>query len=420
MKLRSIRPPDDITPNPNDPANVPPSTVGPDQLVTPGDPHGIQIDPSGTMTPLDRIVASAWSGWPADWWAPAWNSGGSLDPALTDTAWMCIDLNASILSTMPPYLVGAAPSLDTAWMDNPNPDTYSGWEEFAKQVFWDFQLGEVFILATARYATGWPARFHVVPPWLVEVELVNGVRRYEIGAADVTGDILHVRYKSSVDRARGMGPLDAGQAKIIADRVLSQYAQNFVASGGVPTSILMHGEELTAKQATDLQAAWVAARQSKLGEPAVLSGGVTWQATQISPRDLALVELSQITQGRIAQMLGVPAPLVGIPVSDPQTYRNVKNFFDFHWRGGLRPKAQTVMKALSAWLLPRGTTVELNRDAYIEPEPLERAQVAQIYAGIKDATGPVLSVQEIRTIERMTVAGHAGDPPPPDTQPAGA
>jgi hypothetical protein len=113
-------------------------------------------------------------------------------------------------------------------------------------------------------------------------------------------------------------------------------------------------------------------------------------------------------------MLGVPAPLVGIPVADPQTYRNVKNFFDFHWRQGLRPKAQAVMSALSAWLLPRGTTVELNRDAYIEPEPLERAQVAQIYNGIRDTpTGPpVLSVDEIRTIERMQVAGPAGQPPP--------
>ena len=95
----------------------------------------------------------------------------------------------------------------------------------------------------------------------------------------------------------------------------------------------------------------------------------------------------------IAQMLGVPAPLVGIPVGDPQTYRNVKNFFDFHWRSGLRPKAQAVMSALSAWALPAGTTVELNRDAYIEPEPLERAQVAQIYNAISDPQGnPVLTV----------------------------
>ena len=78
------------------------------------------------------------------------------------------------------------------------------------------------------------------------------------------------------------------------------------------------------------------------------------------------------------------------------------------------------MAALSAWLLPRGTTVELNRDAYVEAEPLERAQTAQIYNAIRDTpTGPpVLSVEEIRTIERIPTAGDSGIAPP--AEPAGA
>jgi HK97 family phage portal protein len=420
VKLRSIRPPDDITPNPNDPASVPPSTVGPDQLVTPGDPDGVTIDPSPPWVPPPRIIPSAWSGWPADWWTPVWGGGSGYGPPLTDTAWMCIDLNASVLASMPPYLVGAAASLDTGWMTNPDPDTYTSWEEFAKQAFWDFQLGETFILATARYATGWPARFHVVPRWAVDVELVNGVRRYQIGSTDVSGDMLHIRYKSSVAQPRGIGPLEAGASTVAQDQALSQYAQNLATSGGVPPSILTHDEELTAAQSAALQQQWVTARQSTLGEPAVLSGGVHWQPTQINPTDSALIPLSDRTQARIAQLLGVPAPLVGIPVSDPQTYRNVKNFFDFHWRAGLRPKAQVVMAALSAWLLPRGTTVELNRDAYVEAEPLERAQTAQIYNAIRDTpTGPpVLSVEEIRTIERIPTAGDSGIAPP--AEPAGA
>ena len=60
------------------------------------------------------------------------------------------------------------------------------------------------------------------------------------------------------------------------------------------------------------------------------------------------------------------------------TYANVNAIFDYHWRAGLRPKATTVMAGLSQWLLPRGTTVEVNRDAYVQPEPLERAQTAEI------------------------------------------
>ena len=421
MRLRAIRPPSD--PNANDPADVPPATVGPPDY-RPGDPNGVLIEDGPPASPPNRVLAQPWSGWPGEWWPPYWNaSSNALAWNLSDTAWMCLDLNASILSTMPPYLVGAAPSLDAGWMVNPNPDTYASWEEFAKTLFWDYQMGEAFVYCTARYASGWPARFHVVPPWVVQVELDAGIRTYEIGSNSIDpADILHVRYKSSADRPRGMGPLDAGYGQIVADRVLARYAQSFAQAGGVPSSILTHDDELTAAQAEALQAAWVQARQSSLGEPAVLSGGVSWTPTQMNPRDMALVELADRSRGMIAQMLGVPAPLVGIPVGDPQTYRNVKNFFDFHWRSGLRPKAQAVMSALSAWALPAGTTVELNRDAYIEPEPLERAQVAQIYNAIRDTpTGPpVLTVAEIREIERMQVAGGAGIPPPAATEPAGA
>lgn len=425
MKLRSIRPPDpgSITPNPNDPASVPPATVGPNVAV-PGDPDGVQIDPAAsTWTPLPRIIPSAWSGWPADWWPPAWGGMGGWGQTLgSDTAWMCVDMNANILSSMPPYLVGAAPSLDTSWMDNPDPDTYSSWTEFSKQLFWDYQIGEAFVLCTARYATGWPARFHVVPGMLVDVELVNGVRRYVIGSQDVSRDMLHIRYRSLVSMPRGIGPLQAANQTLMSELALSKYAAGFAQAGGVPTSILTHPEELSKDQATDLQAQWVQARQSTMGEPAVLSGGVDWKATQTNPRDMALVDLQNQVRGMIAQLLGVPPVIVSIPVGDSMVYRNVKNYFDFHWRIGLRPRAQAVMSALSAWLLPRGTMVELNRDAYIEAEPLERAQTAQIYNAIRDPQGnPVLTVAQIQQIERMQVAGHAGVPPPDmPVQPAGA
>src|SRR5262245_32647097 len=96
-----------IIPNENDPAAVPPATVGPDQLMTPGDPSGVTVEePEVAYAPPPPVYPSPWSGWPAEW-NIAWS--GQLS-TLTDTAWMCIDLNSSLLSTMPPYLVDAAPT----------------------------------------------------------------------------------------------------------------------------------------------------------------------------------------------------------------------------------------------------------------------------------------------------------------------
>jgi hypothetical protein len=77
-------------------------------------------------------------------------------------------------------------------------------------------------------------------------------------------------------------------------------------------------------------------------------------------------------------------------------------YFLQHWRVGLRPMAQVVMSNLSGWLLPRGTRVEVNRDEYIQPEPLQRAQAAQILNSIVDTEGnPALTVEEIRAAERL-------------------
>jgi HK97 family phage portal protein len=398
---RAIRPPPDEIPNGNDPATAAPGTVGPPD-VTPGDPSGVMIvgDPGPDWVP-PRIVPSAWSGWPADWYPPFWDGRRT---SLGDTAWTCIDLNASVLATMPAYLVNAPTSLDASWLRNPNPDIYTSWEEFAKQLFWDYHLGEAFVLVTSRYSSGWPARFHVVPPFAVNVEMDEGRRRYSIGDIDVSGEILHVRYQSSVADAHGHGPLEAGGARVTAAEVLLRYATGLVAGGGIPTSVLQHPEELTQEQSDLLKAQWIAARLSSVGEPAVLSGGVTWEATQLDPEKMALVDLGKMTEARIAVMLGVPPFLVGLPSGgDSMTYANVSAIFDYHWRAGLKPKAAAVMGALSEWLLPRGVRVELNRDEYVQPGPFERAQADAIWAGIVDpATGQqAKTVSEIRAQERL-------------------
>ena len=301
----------EVTPNGNDPADVPPATVGGDTY-RPGDPNGLILEDGGpgAPSPRSRIVPSPWSGWPAEWATPLWN--GHLE-TMIDTAWACLDLNASVLAAMPPYLVNPAPSLPAAWLANPDPDHYTSWFEFAKQLAWDYQMGEVFVLCTARYdnGEGWPARFHVVEPWMVNAEMDGGLRRYTIGGIDPGDDLLHIRYKSTTSDARGHGPLEAGRSRLIAAAALARYATTFTEGGGVPYYVITHPDELDKEQADDLLASWWESRTSKLGQPAVLSGGIEIQPLQVSPRDMALLELSMWNESRIATLLGVPA--VGQP-----------------------------------------------------------------------------------------------------------
>ena len=227
---------------------------------------------------------------------------------------------------MPPYLVDAAPTLDAGWLTNPEPSLYSSWEEFAKQLFWDYQaVGEAFVLATSFYSTGWPATFHVLPPWTVEVDMDSGFRRYRVGKVELApNELLHLRYQSSTADAHGHGPLEAGRANVVAAEMLGRYTYGLALERRHPLLDPDPPRAVSPEQAAQLKADWIAARQSSIGEPAVLSGGIGWEATQVSPKEMALVELIQFNESRIAVLLGVPPFLVGLPGGgDSMTYSNV-------------------------------------------------------------------------------------------------
>jgi len=394
-------PPTPEVPNDNDPATHPPATVGP-PTARPGDAHGLEIiDETIGVPPRGPTVfqASPWSGWPAEWSTPLL---GQYD-CLVDTAWACLDLNASVIATMPPYATtkGAVTTAPT-WLANPDPERYTSWAEFAKQLWWDYQMGEAFVICTARYADGYPARFHVLEPWLVDVEIGNdGLRSYRIGSLDPGDDLLHIRYRSTASAARGVGPLDAGRARMVAAGLLQRYAGKVVETGGIPYYVLKHPSELSAAQVDALQAQWWASRSNNIGMPAIMSGGVEIETLQTSPADMMLLELSQFTESRLAVLLGVPPFLVGLPSGgDSMTYSNTTSLFDYHWRAGLKPKVEPVVAALSGWALPRGTEIEVNRDEYVRPGPLERAQTWEILNRIG-----VLDAADIAHLERFVLSG---------------
>lgn len=398
VEHRALRP---TIPNGN--PDVAPSSVGAD-VYDAGDPMGFEVVDAGDPAAFGatQIVPSPWSGWPADWATPRWNGSNRLEE-LVDVAWNALDLNASILSTMPAYLIRSGQITEPrSWLLNPDPDLYSCWEEFGKQLFWDFQTGEAFVLPTAYFSDGSPARFHVVEPWLVNVDMVGGRRRYNIGSIDVTDEILHIRYKSSTSDARGHGPLEVGYSRLIAAGLLARYASELVRGGGVPYYVIKSERRLTAKQSTELLAQWWDSRTRNLGLPAVLSGGVTVEALQFSPEDMALLDLSKHNESRISLMCGVPPHLLGLPSGgDPMTYSNVSSIFDYHWRAFLRPRTRPVMSSLSGWALPRGTGVELNADEYVREGFSERVTAWATLHGIQDETGRAVMAAQIAAAERL-------------------
>lgn len=358
-------------------------------------PSSIVAAQRAAFLPTMSITPSRWAGWPTDWLDPSWDGASQLS-ALVDTAWACLDLNSSVIASMPPFLTRDGQVVPSkTWMGNPDPDTYVSWDDFAKEAFWEYQCGELFILCLARDFAGWPARFRVIPSAFVTVDSDG----YRVGTYRVPrGDMLHIRYSRQPGSPRGVGPLEVGGARIVAAATMARHVSGLVESGIAPPYYIRTDKPLTKDQAVGVLDGWLETRANRPGEPAIMSGGSSLEAPPTkSASELALVELAQFTESRIAILLGVPPFLVGLPSGgNSMTYSNVSQLFDFHERSSLGPKVSAPMAALSRWALPRGTLIDLNRDSYTRPQAADRANYYKTLFELG-----AITAEEIRTMERM-------------------
>jgi phage portal protein BeeE len=267
--------------------------------------------------------------------------------------------------------------------------------------FWDFQLGEVFLMEMSSFSDGFPMRFRVMPGWVFHVEFVDGVRRYRIGGItgpDVTDNILHIRYKSSTDSPRGVGPLQAAGGRMLTAGLLAKYVREVVATGGTPPQTIETEQSLDENEAQDLISQYLASRvQTPLAPPVFDGGAKLVDHPAVSPKELTMLEISQFNESRIAVLLGVPPFLVGLPSGgDSMTYSNVSSLFDFHDRQTLRTLAIHVMGAISYWALPLGQKAELNRDEYSRPSFEQRAD-----AWVKLHAEGLVDTETVQRAERL-------------------
>lgn len=390
-------------PNANDPL----PTVGPGEA---SDGYGN----THVMYPTGGWHAEAWAGWPVGWDTPWMNPLNGFGYGRSDqsgycsrvsTVDICVDLNSRELASFPIYGVRNRQRVALpTWSVNPEPEVYADWSEFAKALTNSLQYdGEAFIYATAFAADGYPSRFMVLPAQSVDVEADGrGGTIISIGGSALDSDeVLHIKYQTLAGRVRGVSPIEWVGRNLVSAAALESYATD-IATHGV-WAVLRHPGNLNPEQSTDLRENWMAARARGRSAPAILSGGIELETLSISPSDMALLDLRVFDEQRIAAAFGVPPFLIGLPQAEGLTYANATSLFDYHWRATLRPLANSIAAPLSSFLLPRGTTVEFDRDEYVQPGLVDRANAYSTLHSIVDANGnPAITVDEIRENERLT------------------
>lgn len=394
-----------------------PNDGGPSGTVAPGAPAGDVMGvesytEEGTLTAAPAPVAQPWSGWPAEW-GTGWQSPAALQSRVS-TVFSCVRVNSQAIGSMTPVLYrGRFPLARGAegwrsWLTNPQPELYSGWDEFAQQLDASLQMrGNGYVMPTSWYADGFPRTFFVMDPDQVQPRLESGVRRVYAGGADVTDLVLHLRYLSVPGIAEGIGPLQGAASSMVSASALEQYGANLARQGGIPWGTLESEQRLSPRQARMARDEYVASRMERTGAPAFLPYGMKLNALTISPRDMALLDLRVFDEQRISGAFGVHPSMVNLPAPEGLTYSNRVDLRTEHYLLTLRPAASKYGTAFSQWALPGFVTLKLNASEYLQGTVRDRVETYLPLATTVDpATGrPIITVDELRELIGLPPGG---------------
>lgn len=397
-----------------------PNDGGPYGEVAPAAPAGEVMgaeayETSGAMASAAPVpVAQPWSGWPAEW-GTQWQTASSWR-ARVSTVFSCVRVNSDAISTMTPVLQrGRFPLTRGAegwrsWVQNPQPELYSGWDEFAQQLVVSQEMrGNAYVMPTSEYRDGYPRTFFVMDPDKVTPRLEDGVRRlYDASGRDITDDgVLHLRYMSVPGEAAGIGPLQGAGSNLVGAAALEQYSANLAGQGGIPWGTLESEERLSPRQARMARDEYVASRQSLTGAPAFLPYGMKLSTLALSPKDMALLDLRIFDEQRISGAFGVHPSMVNLPAPEGLTYSNRVDLRTEHYLLTLRPRANRVGLAFSQWALPGFVQLRLNASEYLQGTIRDRVETYLPLATAMDpATGrPIITGEELRELVGLPPGG---------------
>jgi len=243
-------------------------------------------------------------------------------------------------------------------------------------VFSRYAYGDSFLWVTSRYETGYPQTFTILDPNVVTVEAgEDGRRTYRVKDLDLDPDDVLQITRDPVGRLRGTSALEGYASNVAAAGAAETFTANVYAGGGVPWAVLQPSQRLSAEQAAELQAQWVARAGARNGAPAVIPPDVTFTEFSFNPKDLLLLESREWDAKQIAAAFGVPAFMLNMEQAGGLNYSNPEMLFETWWRSELYPAAHSIAAHLSTWL-PRGSWVEFDPSALVGPDVAGRQKIA--------------------------------------------
>ena len=211
-------------------------------------------------------------------------------------------------------------------------------------------------------------------------------------------DFRHLTFVQPSQSLRGMGPLQLCGAAISVAVESQEFAANFYADGGYPSTIIKAAGTLSPtldangnSEADLLRAQWV---DRPNNEPRIIDAGIE-SVEDHAPNTIGvqMLDARNYQTGEAGRMFGIPGSLLDyVQPGSTLTYQNLEGEFTKWVRGGLWPYYLEEIEQEMSDLLTRSTVARFNIDALLRADIKTRFDVYDV--GIKSGVLSVEKAQE--------------------------
>ena len=258
--------------------------------------------------------------------------------------------------------------------------------------------GNAYILKDSILRDGTPTELFPLFSQLVEIipgkNSSSPIEGYKYRAGSQTAyykasDVIHFKYFNPFDFFYGLSPISAARSALDSLEKAESYNRAFFEHSGTLSGVLHTENKLDDATRNRIINAWNEKYQGakKAHKVALLEGGLKWQNTSLSQRDMDFIESVKMDRETILSIFHIPPALVGL-FEQAQQF-NTKEQQRIFWQLCVLPKQSLMLETFTEFLLPhfdKTKTMYFDKDisqvACLKEEELERAQTAKIYAEI--------------------------------------
>ena len=303
------------------------------------------------------------------------------------------------------------------------PDPFSTPREFYRDSAYNMATrGQAVWWIASRDSDGWPSALIVVPLGELTIEESRRNRLFptyrwgdrestRFSPASRSGEFVHLTYLREPGALHGVGPLQLAIAAASVSVHAQEWAANFYADGGTPSTLIRSAVEVDEAEALALKTQWTS---SPSNVPRVVDPGIEEvKQFNVDPAGAQMLSARDFQTGEAARMFGIPGSLLDFGGSGSSiTYQTVAEEYVKFVRTCLLPNyLEPIAQAMSD-LLPRSIVVQFFTAG------LEKADIKTRFEVYASGIGSgVLSVELAQQMEGI-LAGSPENAAIPPTPPA--